>query len=309
MDERKVDISKLHDEIINFPKDGLKSTGGDPKAPEVNPVVISSTPIANPNNQTVECGLCYNRREQHELITHTCRSQVCQHCLLTFIQTQIATSSITAILCVYCGEPYSPEQQQQITENTDVLQKLKKLRRLQDVRKAGKNGVFCPNGKCGFGTIVDDSLVHVVCEECGFDFCASPSCLRPHHPGITCHEAKRTEKQQQMNALSFGQKMEMGTKKVAHTLQNAVSTFRVLVVTKSCPRCGQRIEKNGGCSHMHCAHCQLDFCWRCRQSYNGTHCLLENLLVFVGLPLLLPLGCGAASAVLFGGLVLTQKLF
>jgi hypothetical protein len=31
--------------------------------------------------------------------------------------------------------------------------------------------------------------------------------------------------------------------------------------TQPCPKCRVRIEKNGGCSHMHCSQCNYDFTW------------------------------------------------
>lgn len=37
--------------------------------------------------------------------------------------------------------------------------------------------------------------------------------------------------------------------------------------TKPCPRCAAPIEKNGGCTHMHCSSCQTHFCWICMQPY------------------------------------------
>lgn len=38
-----------------------------------------------------------------------------------------------------------------------------------------------------------------------------------------------------------------------------------LLTTKKCPnkKCGVLIKKDGGCDHMRCAKCQLEFCWVC----------------------------------------------
>lgn len=33
--------------------------------------------------------------------------------------------------------------------------------------------------------------------------------------------------------------------------------------TRPCPSCKTTIEKNGGCNHMHCSHCECDFCFLC----------------------------------------------
>jgi len=39
--------------------------------------------------------------------------------------------------------------------------------------------------------------------------------------------------------------------------------------TEACPGCGALIEKNGGCPHMKCARCNLDFCWTCMRPYRN----------------------------------------
>ncbi len=47
--------------------------------------------------------------------------------------------------------------------------------------------------------------------------------------------------------------------------------------TQHCPQCHVRIEKNGGCSHMHCSRCDYDFTWRTiPQSQNSKNTLLLN---------------------------------
>eukprot|EP01094_Clydonella_sp_ATCC50884_P018452 TRINITY_DN3414_c0_g1_i1.p1 TRINITY_DN3414_c0_g1~~TRINITY_DN3414_c0_g1_i1.p1 ORF type:complete len:1152 (+),score=321.53 TRINITY_DN3414_c0_g1_i1:239-3694(+) len=41
--------------------------------------------------------------------------------------------------------------------------------------------------------------------------------------------------------------------------------------TKQCPKCAVNIEKRGGCNHMHCHHCDHDFCWVCLANFTGSH--------------------------------------
>ena len=36
--------------------------------------------------------------------------------------------------------------------------------------------------------------------------------------------------------------------------------------TQHCPNCHVRIEKNGGCSHMHCSRCDHHFTWKTIQT-------------------------------------------
>ncbi|KAH9112144.1 hypothetical protein LEN26_013336 [Aphanomyces euteiches] len=38
---------------------------------------------------------------------------------------------------------------------------------------------------------------------------------------------------------------------------------------RSCPNCFVDIEKQGGCTHMACTHCEFEFCWLCRVSWEN----------------------------------------
>ena len=41
--------------------------------------------------------------------------------------------------------------------------------------------------------------------------------------------------------------------------------------TKACPRCHTATEKNGGCNHITCRHCNFEWCWLCSCKYQPGH--------------------------------------
>ena len=46
-------------------------------------------------------------------------------------------------------------------------------------------------------------------------------------------------------------------------IEEILSSERMeLLNTQRCPRCHVQIEKNGGCSHMHCSRCDHHFTWQ-----------------------------------------------
>lgn len=107
------------------------------------------------------------------------------------------------------------------------------LRKCKDFR-------FCPKNGCGCGfklPVHCCDLEKVTCPECDYDFC--PNCYGPDHSEIgSCIEY-------------LG--LTTGCGRAEVTKEN----------TKQCPFCLVWIEKNNGCKHMTCNHCQSEFCWLC----------------------------------------------
>jgi ariadne-1 len=60
-------------------------------------------------------------------------------------------------------------------------------------------------------------------------------------------------------------KRDAGEDKEMKTLQWLLS------FTKDCPKCGNPIEKNGGCNHMSCSACKYQFCWICLSGWASSH--------------------------------------
>lgn len=81
------------------------------------------------------------------------------------------------------------------------------------------------------------------CTSCLSSICRA--CRAPSHPGITCAERKDIQSGGIMSLEEW--KMKSGA--------------------KQCPNCKALIEKDGGCSHVHCIVCETDMCWYCGEQY------------------------------------------
>ena len=61
--------------------------------------------------------------------------------------------------------------------------------------------------------------------------------------------------------------------------KSGIDEINILRLTKACPQCKTRIEKNGGCVHMTCSNCHYEFCWNCGhewKSHQGDPYSCEN---------------------------------
>jgi hypothetical protein len=104
---------------------------------------------------------------------------------------------------------------------------------------------WCPGKRC---TLVYDytggGAVDISCNKCGTQFCFA--CRGEAHSPCPCDLAKRWK--EQVND------------------SDAASQRLIESLTKPCPKCGTRIEKNRQCNHMKCSKCSFDFCWQCMES-------------------------------------------
>lgn len=121
---------------------------------------------------------------------------------------------------------------------------------------------WCLGPGCDSGQIHDtDNGSIMTCAGCKFKQCTT--CERELHEGESCEQY--TARMAAQGAL------------------NRASEETIAQITKDCPNCKRKIEKNGGCDHMTCkSHrrslrytqltpqgrkCRFQFCWLCGASY------------------------------------------
>lgn len=102
--------------------------------------------------------------------------------------------------------------------------------------KRGKRvtGCYCKNPRGCKGVVVmaeDANSSEAVCSLCATTFCAA--CDLPPHAPATCDMVALWE--EKGGYLETGKAEDAEARKMKH------------LTTKPCPRCGVRIEKNGGC--------------------------------------------------------------
>ena len=80
------------------------------------------------------------------------------------------------------------------------------------------------------------------------------------HNFLSCAE---TEELMALNDLTLFRKKQD---------ERFIATF-----TKKCPKCMVNIEKNDGCNHMNCTHCNTHYCWKCDMIFQND----ENMSIVI----------------------------
>ncbi|CAG2184738.1 PARK2 [Mytilus edulis] len=131
------------------------------------------------------------------------------------------------------------------------------------------NGVLCPFPGCGAGILIQDSCKQVVCHNCRFEFCRQ--CLNSYHGSSEC-------RQQLLEDNTQDYKVDEERELRARWDQESLATIEE--ISKPCPGCCTKTERDGGCMHMHCSRCQMDWCWLCDREWNrecqGNHCVFST---------------------------------
>jgi E3 ubiquitin-protein ligase RNF14 len=123
--------------------------------------------------------------------------------------------------------------------------------------------IWCPRCHHSIVWIPSESLSgnhpsFVECLNCRFTFCRR--CEETWHPQIQCPKEQIIQKIIENPDQNSSQLNKIELKKLLLEIESVQMIERC---SKPCPSCNVRIEKNGGCQHMHCRACQIHFCWVC----------------------------------------------
>lgn len=112
------------------------------------------------------------------------------------------------------------------------------------------------------------------CFHCQFAFCRR--CEETWHPQLRCPKEDRFQSLLDPTVpSSSSSRHPLNPNEVKKILMEIDTAQIIEQCSKPCPSCQVRIEKNGGCSHMHCRACQVHFCWICGwfdKTYGFHHC-------------------------------------
>lgn len=253
-------------------------TSRDPTAP-------TSPPTPNPND-TVTCMICMSDVSPKEATTISCNHTFCNDCWRSHISIGVKEGKSKRLVCMAhgCGvviddgtvctlfkppPPPQPQQQEQeqgngnkdkgkepataaavveINEDASILVGKFKAALIDSYVDDNKNVKWCPSvPHCGRAARAERGMHCEVSCQCGKEFCFA--CCEPHHSPATCEMI-----------TEWNKRIKEGKENDAWLNAN----------TKTCPKCKNPVEKNGGCNHVTC-RCGQSFCWLCGEATGRTH--------------------------------------
>jgi hypothetical protein len=204
----------------------------------------SNTPV-----ETFRCGICLENQAKvdlfhipncEQIISH----QFCRDCVSGYVKSQVS-QAVTTVVCPgtapKCAGELRVDDVREIVEEAKDEHLSTQFERFVGMAKSD-NYRECPNivsgdicgEACTTGSVLEPAII---CSKCQFKYCFVHANA---HPGEEC--AKYSER----------------------TLnENKVNEDFINETTKECPGCSAHTFKTGGCNHMTCQHCKMDWCWLC----------------------------------------------
>ncbi|THZ03896.1 hypothetical protein D6C93_02772 [Aureobasidium pullulans] len=173
---------------------------------------------------------------------HDHDNNTCRKCFNRYTVDQIKSGK-DEIRCCECAEHLTYDQVKTIISKTSLITYDKVLAKA--CVESDADFRYCLSEKCKSGQIhvggAEQPLFN--CGACKEQHCAN--CEVPWHEDETCDQYQARHDDE--------------------IVQTAVVLSKI---SKRCPGgCGARIERDGGCPHMICIKCDLDFCWNCLGDY------------------------------------------
>ncbi|XP_062602170.1 uncharacterized protein LOC134263804 [Saccostrea cucullata] len=211
--------------------------------------------------KTFTCSVCLtsvgNSGQHDGLLLLPCQHIFCRNCVIQYIVNQIEQGA-TEVTCLANDCDSIIDEIMILYLVSCHLYRSWRERHRKRMVMSREIWKWCPNLKCGKIVSVSDKIAKFAGTErlkslserrevtcvCKSEFCVD--CQQPPHWPATCHQARAYHKisDHVIDDVAIGGERSF------------------LIEVKSCPRCQEKINKNGGCQMMTC-RCGNTFCWLC----------------------------------------------
>ena len=222
---------------------------GSMKKYQVALAIIQGKPDGKTQGETT-CAVCWTEAE-YPILTN-CNHTYCTECFENLCASTKSASGPFSIGCQgdmgKCARIF-PLRELQANLTSSAFEDILEASFSSYVSCHPQSFRYCPTPDCGYiyrGTDPDNPSAHV-CHNCNQAVCTA--CHGQHNAFLTCTEYKAFLSD--ADALFEKYKEENST--------------------KDCPVCGTAIQKDGGCSHIHCRNCNMHICWVCLDSFEHSN--------------------------------------
>lgn len=215
---------------------------------------------------TTPCAVCYESAVEGGKFETDCGSVICIDCWHSYLQVIIA-SGATVVVCPMpsCRTVVSlelvttvlsaPRPAAAAASAADAseskpdaeLLRLYCSRRVSDYVTGSSDLRACPGRDCeSIVKRIDEDQANVECSTCQTRFCWK--CNFEDHWPLDCSHAADW---------------------ILRATSETKSQWWIVKNTKLCPGCRVPVNKNGGCPHMHCSKCGMDWDWQSEKPHKG----------------------------------------
>ncbi|SMR61206.1 unnamed protein product [Zymoseptoria tritici ST99CH_3D1] len=182
-------------------------------------------------------------------------SETCRSCWSSWLSAQMDAVAVDRISCAQCANPLNVPDVRHLT--SDAVHERYMAVTLAATLAAAPDFHACISATCKAGQFHDEAENILTCGTCGLVQCVSCGCA--FHHGVSCQEHQESEEIRLANSRDKNG-------------DEAASEKLLKEITKTCPGCSIRIQKNEsvflpGCDHMTCSQCRHQFCWLCFAPY------------------------------------------
>ena len=204
------------------------------------------------------CSVCYLEKPASNFFCfESCGHAFCIDCVTKVFEMKVTDSQVK-LECLQCSGVVLQHEVREILDD-DFYEKYLQFA-LRQYLSTNPNVRFCLAPDCPYACIFENvsgcDESHFACArvECSKEYCYK--CKLPWHHLKTCEQARS---------------------EVAINMPEDVLTDDVVkkMKLKSCPSCHATIEKmsDGSCNQVHCASCNVSFCWLCGKEVSEMHYL------------------------------------
>eukprot|EP00823_Brevimastigomonas_motovehiculus_P001753 TRINITY_DN1238_c0_g1_i1.p1 TRINITY_DN1238_c0_g1~~TRINITY_DN1238_c0_g1_i1.p1 ORF type:complete len:559 (+),score=173.09 TRINITY_DN1238_c0_g1_i1:23-1699(+) len=196
-------------------------------------------------DQKFKCPVCFDEYDITKVLVLECKHVTCVNDMKQHLETNIQNGNTAKLKCIACSHLLKPAEIQYVVSKK-MFEKYLDFSTDAHLR-SDPNCRWCPKKGCSTPMIGDKQHPMMRCPKCKFQFCFN--CQTDEwHSGTTCEKFQEWKKLNNQTEAKFAEYVASNT--------------------KPCPKCAVRIEKNGGCDHMHCSRCNYDFWYSTGQPYS-----------------------------------------